>query len=164
MQITKDIVNAEVKIKKIKVKDDNGKEKEIEVKTYRTPEIRCKGAGEIGKPRKLQFDQEAMDAIVKWLEVRGEDTCPYLFISKYNGKIKQVSEGTFEKWGRGIFTDILGRRFHPHCIRESRATSLVVEEGKDIEVARKLLGHNDSATPNIYVIRQDEDDADDAFI
>lgn len=163
-QIKKDIVNAPKNIKTIKVKDENGKEIEVESISYKTPEIRCKGKSEIGKPRKLQFDEEAMIAIKKWLEVRGEDDCPYLFVTKYGGKIKQVSETTFEDWCSGLFSDIIGRRFHPHILREARATDLVVNQGKNIEVAQKLLGHNSSETTNIYVIREDSDDADEAFI
>jgi len=48
-------------------------------------------------------------------------------------------------------------------LRESRATSLVVEQGMDISIAQKLLGHASSTTTQIYVIRNDENDADDAF-
>jgi site-specific recombinase XerD len=53
---------------------------------------------------------------------------------------------------------------HPHLFRESRATNLVVHSGKDMETARKLLRHQSQETTKIYVIREDIDDADDAFI
>jgi len=59
---------------------------------------------------------------------------------------------------------IVGRRFHPHLIRESRATTLVVEQGRDIKSAQKLLDHKSSTTTEIYVIRKDEDNADEAFM
>ena len=163
MQIKKDIVNAKKNVKIVKVRDENGKEYEAESISYKTPMIRCKGKAEVGKQRQLQFDEDAMNAIKKWLEVRGEDDCPYLFVTKYK-KIKQVSESTFEDWCSGLFSEIIGRRFHPHILREARATDLVVNQGKNIEVAQKLLGHNDSSTTNIYVIREDTDDADEAFI
>lgn len=48
-------------------------------------------------------------------------------------------------------------------LRESRATQAVVEDGKDIHVVQKLLGHNDSSTTEIYVIREDDDSVDDLF-
>ena len=47
----------------------------------------CKGKQ--GKIRKFQFDDEAMESIRKWLEVRGEDDCKYLFVTK-NKMVKQI--------------------------------------------------------------------------
>ena len=61
-----------------------------------------------------------------------------------------------------IFTEIVGRRVHPHILRESRATNIVVYEHKSAEVAQKLLGHVDvSTTKNHYIIKPDEDDESD---
>jgi len=153
-QLLKEITTYEPKI----ISTENG-----EVKTYFTHPIRCKGRGVIGKVRKLQFDQEAMNAIDKWLSVRGEDDCPFVFALKKNGVYKQTGETTFNSWSTSLFEPIVGRRVHPHLIRESRATTMVVENGKDIKSAQSLLGHKSSTTTEIYVIRKDEDDADDAF-
>jgi integrase len=97
------------------------------------------------------------------LSVRGNDDCEYVFVSNIKGKIKQLNPATLNKWSKGLFTEILGRRFHPHILREARATSLVVEGGKDIKVVQKLLGHNSPQTSEIYVIRNDEDMSDEAF-
>ena len=163
-QLLKEVANYEPNIKIVKVKDDEGNVKEMKARTYKTNEIRCKGKGELGKPRKLQFSEEAMEAIQKWLGERGEDDCPYMFVSKYRGEIKQISESTFNRWCSTLFAKIVGRRVHPHLFRESRATNLVVHSGKDLETARKLLGHESSETTKIYVIREDNDDADDAFV
>jgi integrase len=131
---------------------------------YLTHPIRCKGRGKAGKVRKLYFDDEAMSAIKKWLEVRGEDECLYVFVSKtQDGNIKQLSETTLNRWCSDIFSKIVERRVHPHLFRETRATDLVVNEGKDIKKAQKLLGHESSQTTEIYVIRDDSDDIDDCF-
>ena len=162
--LLKEVVNYEPIIKKVKMKDSKGNEVEVEVKKYKTHDIRCKGRGKVGKVRKLEFNEEAMEVLKKWLEVRGEDDCPYMFVAKYGGKINQVSPNTFNQWCSGLFTEIVGRRVHPHLFRESRATKLVVHSGKDLEVARRLLGHESSDTTKIYVIREDTDDADEAFI
>ena len=89
--LLKEVVNYEPIIKTVKMKDSDGREVEVEVKKYKTHEIRCKGKGKIGKIRKLEFNEEAMEALKKWLEVRGEDDCPYMFVAKYGGKINQVS-------------------------------------------------------------------------
>jgi site-specific recombinase XerC len=97
-----------------------------ETKIYSTGDIRCKGKGKTGKVRRLQIDEDAVFAIKKWLQIRGDDNCEFLF-------------------------------------RESRATSMIVEQGKDIKTAQKLLGHLSSTTTEIYVIREDKDDSDEAF-
>ena len=117
-----------------------------------------------GKVRPLQFDDAARIAILKWLEIRGDDDCPYVFVAKHENKYKQISKNTFNSWTEGYFEPIVGRRVHPHLFRESRATSMVVEQGKDIKAAQKLLGHKSSTTTEIYVIRKDDEDSDDAFI
>lgn len=152
-QLLKEVINYEP-IKKIK--DDK------EIIYYQTHDTRCKGKGKIGKVRKLQFDQEAMDAIKKWLEFRGDDNCPYIFVAKHNGEYQQVAETTFNDWCV-YFGKIIGRRVHPHQLREQRATDIVVGEGKDIKSAQKLLGHESSTTTEIYVIRNEDEDIDDVF-
>lgn len=129
---------------------------------YITHDIRAKGKGKVGKVRKFQFDQRAMDAIKKWLEIRGEDDCPYVFVSKRNGSYKQISENTFNSWCDS-FSKILGKKVHPHLIRSTRATISVVEEGKDIKKLQTLLGHESSQTTEIYVVRDNSDDLDDLF-
>lgn len=162
-QLLKSIVNIEPTIKEKTIKNEDGTEEIKRVIFYLTPPIRCKGKGKVGKVRKLKFGQEEMDAFKKWIEVRGEDDCPYMFVTKYGGKINQVSETTFNGWSRNTFQKIVGRRFHPHLLRESAATQIVVEEGRDISIAQNLLGHESSETTQIYVIRDDTDDLDELF-
>lgn len=166
-QLLKEVVDYPAKEKKIRILDDDGKEIKAISKQYHTHTIRCKGKSIQGKPRKLKFGEDAMHWLKKWLEVRGDDDCPYMFVIKQkNGMARQVGDGTFNNWCRGLFAKIVGRRVHPHLLRESRATNLVVYEHKSAEVAQKLLGHNDvSTTKNHYIIKSDEDDeSDEAFI
>lgn len=163
VQLLKEVVNNSPSISKKIEKDENGNDIEVEKITYRTHEIRCKGGSKVGKVRKLQFSQDAMDSIKKWLEVRGEDDCPYVFVASGKDGVRQISKEGINNWCNGLFTKIVGRRVHPHLLRESRATNLVVEEGKSIEVAQTLLGHNSSETTKIYVISDKVDDASDAF-
>ena len=156
-----DVIDNEPIIKTITVTDEDGNKVEREAKYYLTHEIRCKGRGKTGKIRRLKFDEETYEALKRWLDERNDD-CPYVFVTKDNkGNIHQVSLSTFNNWGSGIFTDLLGRRFHPHCLREARATDAVVEQGVDIEAVRQLLGHQDSSTTKIYVIKDNEDDDED---
>ena len=78
----KEVVNYEPKRKIVTIVDEDGKEQEVESVSYKTHEIRCKGRSAVGKVRKLQFGQDVMDALKKWLEVRGDDDCPYMFVVK----------------------------------------------------------------------------------
>lgn len=160
LQLLKEVINYEPVIKDRVVTDKNGDKKTVTVKFYRSNKTRCKGRGETGKVRTLKFSQETMDAIKKWLEMRGEDDCPYVFVSKSKNGTKQLSASALNKWASGIFTEILGRRFHPHILRESRATCLVLEEGKSIESVQALLGHNSSDTTMIYICGDQNDEED----
>jgi hypothetical protein len=72
MQIRKDIVNAKPNIKTITAEDADGNDVTREVITYLSPPIRCKGAGKVGKVRRMKFGQSTMDAFKRWLEVRGK--------------------------------------------------------------------------------------------
>lgn len=165
-QLLKEVITYQPNEKEIIVYDENGVENKVISKSYQTHKIRCKGASLVGKVRKLKFSQETMNLLKKWIEVRGDDDCPYMFVIKQGKEVHQVGEGTFNDWCSGLFTEIVGRRVHPHLLRESRATNIVVYEHKSSKVAQKLLGHNDvSTTENHYIIRSDEDDeSDEAFI
>lgn len=163
--LLKEVINYDPKKKIVKIKDEKGNETEVETSTYRTHEIRCKGKSVKGKVRRLQFSEEAMEALKKWIEFRGEDDCPYMFAKKTkDGKWIQRKRENFNYWCTTLFTNIVGRRVHPHLFRESRATNLVVHSGRTLESAQKLLGHLSSETTKIYVIREDTDDADEAFV
>ena len=166
-QLLKEVVEYPAKETVVKVLDENGNEEEKISKKYLTHTIRCKGASLVGKQRKLKFGEDAMHWLKKWVEVRGEDDCPYMFVVKpKNGETRQVGESVFNDWCSRLFTEIVGRRVHPHLFRESRATNIVVYEHKSPEVAQKLLGHNDvTTTKNHYIIKSDDDDeSDEAFI
>jgi integrase len=163
-QIMRDIVDTPLTVKTVKTKDENGVEIEKEAKYYLTPKIRCKGHGKTGKIRQLKFSDYSMDAFKEWLAERNDD-CPYMFVSNYEKETKQVSEGTFNRWANKIFTPILGRRFHPHCLREAAATDIVLCQGKSIETAKALLGHESSETTRIYICGIDEEsESDELFI
>lgn len=153
LQLKKEIVNYEP------IKDKEGNPTNM----YRTHELRAKGKGEFGEIRSLLFDDRAKLAIEKWLEVRGEDDCPYLFVSKYDGKINQLGLSAPNYWCKEIISDIIGRRVNPHLIRGTRSTH-ILEEGKDIKKAQVLLGHKQSSTTDqFYDLRQNKDDLSDIF-
>lgn len=160
-QILKTVVNA-TPIKKNRMGADGVTVEEFNV--YQTHTIREKGAGEQGKLRKLNFGDLSMNAMKTWLEHRGEDDCPYMFVTHYGGKVRQASEATFNNWLTNVISPIVGRAVHPHSLRASRATQAVVEEKKDVEAVRQLLGHEDqSTTINYYIVKNEDDAIDDLF-
>jgi site-specific recombinase XerD len=131
---------------------------------YITHEVRAKGRGREGKRRKLTLSEDAMNALKKWLEERGDDDCEFIFVKKTkDGKVEALRPQAFNYWCKAIFSEIVGRRVHPHQLRSTRATHLVVEDSKDIRAAQALLGHQSSETTEIYVVRDSDDDIDDAF-
>lgn len=141
-----------------KFKNAKGEEKNYFV----THEIRAKGKGKAGKVRKFQFDDDTMEALKRWTKERGEDDCEYMFVTKRDGKYKQVSAETFNDWCK-LFGEIVGKPVHPHLLRSSRATILAVEDGKDIKGIQKLLGHSSSSTTEIYIVNDSEESFDDLF-
>ncbi len=158
-QVTKDIVALPPIIKKRPV-DGGDCDATEEVKVYYTKPIRCKG----GKIRRLAFGEEAMDAMKQWLAIRGDDDCPYMFVTKYGGGVRQIGETTFNNWFTNTISPIVGRSVHPHTLRASRATQAVVEDGKDVEAVRQLLGHEDSSTTmNFYIVREEDDAVEGLF-
>lgn len=163
-QLLKEIADYSLLEKEIEVKNKDGILEKKTARTYLTHDIRCKGRGKIGKVRKLKFSEEAMESIKKWLEIRGEDDNPYVFITKYNGKLNQASEGVFNDWCKDDFAKVIGRRVHPHQLREQRATDMVVTEGKSLESVKSLLGHESTETSKIYVIQEFDDSVDEAFV
>ena len=165
-QLLKEVVDRKPIIKEVTYVDEFGEKHLGEAKIYLTNKIRCKGASRLGKVRQLKFDQQAMDAINKWLEVRGDDDCPYVFTAGQGKYIRQACPHTFNFWCYGEFSEIIGRRVYPHLLRASRATNLVVYEHKSSKVAQKLLGHEDvSTTEKHYIIKEDDDnEMDVAFI
>lgn len=143
--------------------DKQGNEK----KYYLTHTIRAKGKGEEGKPRKFKIDDNAMEALKKWIEYRATlvdiDDCDYVFVSKTKDGYRQLSANTFNLWCE-YFSKILGGRpVHPHLFRSSRATNIIVEDGGDIKAVQSLLGHASSQTTEIYVVRDESDLDDDLF-
>ena len=131
---------------------------------YLTTEIRCKGRGLTGKIRRFPFDDSAMEALRKWDEVRGEDKCEFMFVKKDKfGNVSKLAPSAFNYWCQEIFSEIVGRRVHPHLLRSSRATNLALSENKSIDAIQSLLGHNSPDTTKIYIVKENEDEIDELF-
>ena len=164
IQLLKEVIDYPPIIKDKVIHNEDGTSEVKTIKYYYSNPTRCKGRGKTGKVRKLVFSEETLDAIKKWLEIRGDDDCPYVFVSYKDGNVKQIAETTINKWATNVFSPILGRRFHPHILREAKATISVVEEGKNISAVQRLLGHESSSTTEIYVIADLDEELDELFL
>lgn len=164
VQLLKEVLDYEPIVKHKKIRDENDVVQDVEIRYYLGNDTRCKGRGETGKVRKLAFSQDTMDAIRKWIEFRGEDDCPYVFTSNQSGKVKQISLSALNRWSANLFSRIVGRRINPHIFRAAKATISVVEDGKSIESVQHLLGHESSATTEIYIVNNNDDSIDELFL
>lgn len=163
--LLKEVIEYKPNIRMVTVTDEDGKEIEMESRSYKTHEIRCKGRSKIGKIRSFLFGEDAMDAMKKWIEMRGDDDCPYMFVVKTkDGKTRHVSESIFNDWCSGLLSEIVGERVNPHRFRVSRASNLILHDGRNLETAQKLLGHESAETTKLYVVKKEENDAFEAFI
>jgi len=110
--------------------------------------VRVVGKG--SKARVVPVGREALKALARWLQVRGQ-LAPLeeraLFVSQQGRRISPRSvQQRMREWGmkQGIAT-----RVHPHMLRHSFA-SHILESSGDLRAVQELLGHADIATTQIY--------------
>jgi len=112
-------------------------------------EISIRGKG--GKIRVVFLSTKAKNAIYEYLQKR-EDALEWLFVSidkkgRILGKITpRTVQRIIEKYGK-----IAGipKRVHPHLLRHSFATDLLIN-GADLRSVQALLGHANISTTQIY--------------
>jgi len=98
--------------------------------------------GKGDKQRMTILSELAVDAIKKWLEIRGIQ--PGLLFNGFSGD--RISR-TVARYARGS----LGKKnIAAHCLRHSFATHLI-EGGADLETIRVLMGHANLNTTSIYL-------------
>lgn len=110
--------------------------------------VRVVGKG--SKARVVPVGREALQALERWLKVRGQ-LAPLderaLFVSKQGRRISPRSvQQRMHEWGikQGVEA-----RVHPHMLRHSFA-SHILESSGDLRAVQELLGHADIATTQIY--------------
>lgn len=134
---------------------------------YLSNTIRCKGPGRIGKQRQFKLSPETMQYIKRWDQQRHEevakrgltDDADRLFVHIDSSGIRNVTPAAFPYWFEG-FCDILGRHLHPHDLRTSRATNLVIHEHKPIEAVAVMMGHKSEETTKTFYVISNKKDSD----
>jgi integrase/recombinase XerC len=111
-----------------------------------TLEVTGKGA----KTRRVPVGSKAVEAISRWLQVRGDLANAgesALFVSKRGGRIHPRSiQQRLKQWA---LKQGAGRNIHPHMLRHSFA-SHILESSSDLRAVQELLGHADISTTQIY--------------
>ncbi|MEK7629950.1 MAG: site-specific tyrosine recombinase/integron integrase [Patescibacteria group bacterium] len=112
-------------------------------------EISVRGKGD--KLRIVFLSDGAKESLKKYLEMR-TDIEPALFISldKRNKSIGRITPRAVERLIETRAREAgISKRVHPHQIRHSFATDLLIN-GADLRSVQELLGHANIATTQIY--------------
>lgn len=131
---------------------------------YKTPKIRCKGEGVAGKQMNKFIAKEIvvkyLDLWIKERERLGVDIDD-MFVVKRNGVWQPAKKSTVNSW-MNKFTTILDVPVYCHCFRHYLATWLK-RKGIEIDKIRDLLGHQSSATSEIYIDIESEENMEGMF-
>jgi integrase/recombinase XerC len=106
--------------------------------------------GKGAKTRRVPVGHKALEAIRRWLSVRGllaSPGEPALFVSSRGTRIHpRTVERRLQRWAQAQGAP---RGIHPHLLRHSFASHLLESSG-DLRAVQELLGHSDIATTQIY--------------
>lgn len=101
--------------------------------------------------RSIPFGSAAKDALKAYIDIReavfGKDISSYLFL---NNQGQQLSRQGFWKILRGYAREVGIENINPNMIRHSFASHMI-DNGADIGVVQKFLGHTDISTTQLYM-------------
>lgn len=106
--------------------------------------------GKGGKYRIVYFNKGAMTALLKYQKMRTDDW-ESLFLSHSNRSNGGYHQSTVQKRTKEVALIVgIKKKITPHTFRHTFAT-LLLEEGADISLIQKLLGHSDIRSTQIYL-------------
>jgi integrase/recombinase XerC len=109
-----------------------------------------KVTGKGGKTRQVPIGRKAVEALKKWMAVRGELAAPdepAMFVSSRGTRIHpRTIQQRLKQWA---LQHGASRNIHPHLLRHSFASHLLESSG-DLRAVQELLGHADISTTQIY--------------
>lgn len=105
--------------------------------------------GKGAKERIVPMHATAINALNKWLDIRGDTPSKYVFPS--NGKTGHITRDGFFKILKkcAILAGIDPSRVSPHVLRHSFASHLLAG-GANLRAIQTMLGHEDISTTQIY--------------
>ena len=108
--------------------------------------------GKGDKSRKIPVNDGALDALLDWLSVRGEEPGPLFVAVNKGGRLalgeRMTSQAIFNTC-QTLAQDAKIRPFGPHDMRRTCATELI-ERGADLSTVAKILGHESIETTALY--------------
>ena len=119
---------------------------------YVTPEIRTKGAGVRGKQMKKYIIKDIVDHYLKlWIDERErlEINSDALFVIRRKGEWSRIKTSTIDSW-MTLYSRLIGEVCYAHAFRHYASTWLR-RNNVSVDVIRDFLGHNDSATTELYI-------------
>jgi len=122
----------------------------IDVRDMNTGSTVLEITGKGAKTRRVPVGRRAIEAIDRWLQVRGDyaqPDQPALFVSRRGNRIHpRTVQQRLRRWAlaRGAT-----RHLHPHLLRHSFASHLLESSG-DLRAVQELLGHSDIGTTQVY--------------
>ncbi|GGX89328.1 tyrosine-type recombinase/integrase [Vogesella alkaliphila] len=107
--------------------------------------VKVSGKGK--RERLLPVGRSAVDALQRWLEVRGSAQDDALFVSEQGTRLssRQLAR-RLEKWRLQSDCE---QHVHPHMLRHSFASHILQSSG-DLRAVQEMLGHANLATTQIY--------------
>lgn len=131
---------------------------------YFTNTVKGKG----NKKFRLYYNDRVRDIIRQYLEERGTDDIPNLFVRvRKSGEKKVLTKHAFAYWCK-CFSKWLSERegkaikINPHALRHSRLDNLA-KENVPLHKLQKLANHSDVSTTQSYLADRSEDDIADIF-
>lgn len=118
--------------------------------------------GKRGKKFRLYYTDQTKGLIAAYLEQRGKDLIPELFVKIYkNGRRDLINKGTFNYWCcifAKMLSDQEGKEIYinPHCFRHSRLENLS-RSGVPLEQLKVLANHSDISTTEGYLADRSEE-------
>jgi len=124
--------------------------------------------GKGSKKFRLFFTPEVQDLIKTYMNERGPDDLPELFVRVYkNGVRAALTDDAFSYWCE-YFGRLLSMKedkpihINPHCFRHSRLENLS-RDGVPVEKLKSLAHHEDISTTASYLADREEDDIAEIF-
>lgn len=124
-----------------------------------------------GGDRMVPIPEPAIKNILAWLEIRPQWKNNQYVFTNIKGTTKPNADGKYENikpltmtYFNKLFNKLSdesgvvlrsGEKPHPHTLRHSRAMA-IYDNGVDLEVLQKLLGHKELSTTLIYANVRDE--------
>jgi len=108
--------------------------------------IRGKG----GKVRSAFISNQSMDLILKYLEIRGQDDNPYLFVASTLQNHRPLTTRSAQQMvQKYALLAGINKKITPHVFRHSFATT-ALKKGADIRSVQVMLGHSNISTTQLY--------------